>query len=135
MRVVVAGSRSFSDLELIHERLKALLVEHGDKLELVHGGASGPDSEAGMFARAYQLPVTVEEAQWEPTPDTPFTRLRRTKSGLVFDAAAGILRNVRMLDMCPDLVLVFWDGVSRGSKHMIDEATRRSIPLEVLSER
>jgi len=40
---------------------------------------------------------------------------------------AGPLRNIRMFDNPVDLVLAFWDGRSKGTKHTIDLATKRRI--------
>lgn len=31
-----------------------------------------------------------------------------------------------------DACIVFWDGKSKGSKHMIDVATRKGIPLRII---
>ncbi len=47
------------------------------------------------------------------------------------DSRAGIRWNLRMLDEQPDLVLAWWDGVSPGTKHMIEAAAARGIPVEV----
>ncbi len=40
-----------------------------------------------------------------------------------------------MLESKPDLVLAFWDGQSRGTKHTITEARRRNIPVVLVTER
>ncbi len=48
---------------------------------------------------------------------------------------AGPERNIRMLDSTPDLVLAFWDGQSRGTRHTISEARRRNITVRVVTER
>jgi hypothetical protein len=37
-----------------------------------------------------------------------------------------------MLNGSPDLVIAFWDGESRGTRHTIDEAKRRGIPVEIV---
>jgi hypothetical protein len=34
--------------------------------------------------------------------------------------------------VAPDLVIAFWDGKSRGTKHAIDGAGLRGIPVEVI---
>ncbi len=36
-----------------------------------------------------------------------------------------------MLDQEPDLVLAWWDGRSPGTRHMIETAAQRGIPVEV----
>ena len=45
---------------------------------------------------------------------------------------AGPERNRRMLEQSnPDLVLAFWDGKSRGTKHMIEIAEKAGVPVIV----
>jgi hypothetical protein len=39
-----------------------------------------------------------------------------------------------MLDTDPDVVIAFWDGTSRGTRHTIDSAIRRGIPVEAYIE-
>ena len=49
-----------------------------------------------------------------------------------YGRAAGPIRNTAMLDMKPDELIAFWDGRSRGTKNMIDQATARGVPVEIL---
>lgn len=42
---------------------------------------------------------------------------------------AGILRNLEMLDLSPDLVVAFWDGQSKGTEHVIVTALSRDLDL------
>jgi hypothetical protein len=74
-------------------------------------------SARGRIAARLGYEVEVFEADW---------RLGRR---------AGPERNVRMLDTKPDLVLAFWDGQSRGTRHTISEARRRNITVRVVTER
>lgn len=113
MKVLVCGSRGLrpKDYRDVFDRLLRLSSED----EIIHGGARGVDRFAGACAEAFGNRATVFLAEWD----------RHGKQ-------AGVLRNCRMLDENPDVVLAFWDGQSRGTKHTIDEATRRGIPVEVL---
>jgi hypothetical protein len=86
--------------------------------EIIHGGAPGADRTAGWLAEDFGFTVREFKANWD-------------RDG----KRAGILRNIKMLDTKPDLVLAFWDGKSRGTKHVIDEAERRGIPVEVSEDR
>jgi hypothetical protein len=86
--------------------------------EIIHGGAPGADRIAGWLAEDFGFTVREFKANWD-------------RGG----KRAGILRNIKMLDASPDLVIAFWDGKSRGTKHTIDEAKRRGIPVEVLEDR
>jgi len=80
----------------------------------MHGGARGVDRLAARYADQLGHLVEEYEADWE-----------------THGKKAGIMRNLAMLDQRPDLVIAFWDGESRGTKHTIDEASRREIPVEV----
>lgn len=47
---------------------------------------------------------------------------------------AGYIRNAQMLEIGkPDLVLAFWDGVSRGTKMMIDLAKKAGVEVRIIS--
>lgn len=112
MMVLVTGSRSWARLDSVEGKLDALLADHDD-LVLIVGDARGADACAHMWG-AGRVPTLVGIPAWN----------RRGKR-------AGIERNLVMLDLKPDLVLAFWDGESSGTKHVIDEARRRGIPVEV----
>lgn len=114
MRVLVCGSRGWKDEEAIVWKLDQLLAEHDD-LELISGGAVGPDTMAFGWAMDNAVPITVMEPDWQK-----------------YGRRAGIIRNDQMLDTSPDLVLAFWDGKSKGTKHTIDSAHKRQITIEVI---
>jgi hypothetical protein len=82
----------------------------------LHGGARGADQLAGMIARRLGLSERIITPDWQ-----------------THGRAAGIVRNVTMLDTGPDLVLAYWDGGSTGTAHTIREAQRRGIPTEVVT--
>ena len=45
--------------------------------------------------------------------------------------SAGYKRNEQMAEL-GDYLIAFWDGVSRGTKHMIDIAVRKNIVTTVI---
>lgn len=101
MRVLVCGGRDFKDTTFVVNTLFRLEEEHGDFTEVIHGGAPGADSEAGVFARLRHAKEIVFRANWK-------------KHG----KAAGPIRNQRMLDEGkPDLVVAFPGG--RGTASMV----------------
>ncbi|HEX5370053.1 MAG TPA: SLOG family protein [Dehalococcoidia bacterium] len=109
LRVLVCGSRSYTSKATIGLRLAELPAGS----EIIHGDARGADTIADGFAREFGLNVTRYPANW-------------ARHG----HRAGLIRNIEMLDTKPDLVLAFWDGVSRGTRHTITEAENRGIPVE-----
>lgn len=114
MKVLVCGSRTWSDADAVRERLLELPPES----VVIHGGARGADVMAATTATALGLSEQAFLPDWR--------RLGKR---------AGIVRNLEMLDEAPDLVIAFWDGDSIGTKHTIDEAKRRGIPVELIAER
>lgn len=109
VRVLVCGSRAWTDTAAIERRLA--LLPHS--ATVLHGAALGADTHADHAARRLGLSVRRFPADW--------SRGRR----------AGPERNLRMLDHRPDLVIAFQRDGSRGTQHTIDEARRRGIPVEV----
>lgn len=111
MRVLVCGSRDYPRKARIASRIAML----SPGTTVIHGAARGPDRIAGAYAESLGFEVEEYPADWE--------RLGKR---------AGIIRNLDMLDACPDLVIAFWDGDSAGTKHTITEARKRGIPVEVI---
>jgi hypothetical protein len=84
---------------------------------LISGAATGADTLAVRWARAWNVPVVEYPAQWE--------RLGRM---------AGPVRNRKMLEEGrPDFVIAFPGG--RGTAHMVQIARASGVPvLEVLRD-
>ena len=106
MRVAVIGSRGLQIGNL------------GDYLppettEIVSGGARGVDACAREYAQRHGLKLT------EYMPE--YSRYGR---------AAPLKRNITIIESA-DLVLAFWDGRSRGTKYVIDNCTKRNIPVKI----
>lgn len=81
--------------------------------EVVSGGARGADAFGEEWARDRRVPVRVFPADWN-------------RHG----RAAGPIRNREMAEYADALVAV-WDGESRGTKNMIEEATKRGLKVHV----
>jgi len=113
-RVLVCGSRSWDDAQTIRARLSTLPVGS----TIVTGGARGADQLAESIARSLGFDVETHRADWK----------RHGKH-------AGFVRNLKMLDTRPDLVLAFHDGRSTGTQHTIDEARRRRLRLVIVPSR
>ena len=113
-KVVVAGGRTFEDYALLEAKLDKLLVERNN-LMIISGAANGADKLGEQYAghREYEL-------------------LRMPANWALHGNSAGYRRNVEMAERA-DAVVVFWDGKSRGSKHMIDIAKHNNIPTRVIN--
>lgn len=108
MKVIIAGSRTFTNSPELFKFCDLILSSH-DEIEVVSGGASGPDKFGEMWAERSEHKVTVMPAEWN-------------KHG----KSAGPIRNQEMAEYA-DALIAFWDGESRGTKNMIEEARKKKL--------
>lgn len=117
MRLIVAGSRSFNDFELlsreVYETLDAFALQ-GHTVSIVSGGARGADALGELWAKKFGVPVHRFPADWNR-----------------YGRRAGYLRNMEMAEFATD-ALIFWDGVSPGSRHMIAICAEFDLPHRVV---
>lgn len=113
-RVIVAGSRGFNDYERLRDVLDKLLASKLPDVQVVSGAARGADQLGERYASEKGLGVNRMPADWD-------THGRR----------AGYVRNEQMAEVA-DALVAFWDGESRGTKHMIDIATAKGMMVRVV---
>ena len=114
VKIIIAGSRDFDDYALLKEKLDKAKAHFGT-FEVVSGKARGADSLGERYARENDLPIAEFPADWD-----------------THGKSAGYKRNADMADYA-DGCIVFWDGESKGTKHMIDLATKKGIKLAVVN--
>ena len=116
MRLIVAGSRTFNNYELLrNEIVKNFPTQYEDgSLEIVSGMARGADSQAVDFAFVHMLTLHEYPAEWDK-----------------YGKSAGYRRNEDMAKNA-DALIAFWDGVSKGTKHMIDLAHKYKLRVVVV---
>lgn len=114
MRVIIAGSRTITGETARHLVWNAINNSGwaGSITEVIHGNARGVDAAAGEVAEPH-WPVKVFPADWA----------RHGK-------AAGAIRNREMAEYA-DALIAIWDGKSRGTENMIDEARRCGLPIHI----
>lgn len=106
MKTVIAGCRDFNDYEMAKQFISELPFKI---TEVVSGGATGADALGERFAKENGIPIRLFPADWK-----------------THKKAAGPIRN-RLMAQYADQVVVFWDHKSRGTKNMIEEATKQSL--------
>ena len=116
-RVIIAGSRSFNDYELLREQCLSILQEkmRTHRVVIVSGHARGADSLGERFAKEFSLPFELHPAKWR-----------------LLGKAAGMVRNAEMAK-CSDALIAFWEGESRGTRHMISFARKRGLEVSVIN--
>lgn len=114
-KVIVAGGRSFDNYELLKLKLDNLLkTKDNADIVIVSGTANGADSLGEKYADENDIEIEYYNAFWD--------RLGRR---------AGYDRNVEMADNS-DALIAFWNGSSRGTKHMIDISMEKGLAVRVI---
>lgn len=138
MKVIIAGSRTIDTMnKLVQVRDEnfrclgnplayALLglnrgnygFKQEDITEIISGGARGVDRLGEKFAKIGNIKLTVIKPNWKK-----------------YGKKAGFLRNKEMVDKA-DALIAIWDGKSKGTKHTIDLARKKGIPiyLEIIND-
>ena len=126
MKVIICGGRTFRDYDLLETKCDTIL-SNSTVTEFVSGGQVtirkrdnykyGADYLGEVYAKEKGIPVKQFLANWEK-----------------WDKVAGPLRNKEMAEyiLGDGAVIAFWDGWSKGTKSMIDIATRYKLPLRVI---
>jgi hypothetical protein len=113
VRVIIAGGRDFSDYERLSERALHLLSAQ-DQVTIVCGEARGADSLGKRLACEKRWRVLSFPADWDK-----------------YGKAAGYKRNEEMARNA-DALIAFWDGKSKGTKHMIDLAKKHGLQTRIV---
>lgn len=112
MRVIIAGSRTIRQYAKVCEavQLSGFAISR-----VVSGLAEGVDMLAVRYALEHGLPCDPFPADWKK-----------------WGRRAGYLRNEQMAQYADALIAV-WDGKSPGTRHMIEVAKARGLPVFVVS--
>ena len=124
LRVIIAGSRDFNDYELLKKSAIEIITKKTmlpDLTRIISGGARGADTLGERFANEMGLEISRFIPDWD---------------GL--GKRAGYVRNAEMAKFAVEddndgMLIAFWDGQSRGTKHMIDLAKRYGLEVHVVN--
>ncbi|MGI4886453.1 MAG: SLOG family protein [Janthinobacterium lividum] len=108
--IAVVGSRGVKSCAALARRLAEL-----EPAEVVSGGAAGADALAANWARAHGVPLLELRPNYAAHGPTAATHVRNAE--IVKRAA---------------LVLVVWDGQSKGTLSTLRAARRLGRPVELL---
>ena len=124
LRVIIAGSRDCNDYELLKQSAIEIITKKTmlpDLTRIISGGARGADTLGERFANEMGLEISRFIPDWD---------------GL--GKRAGYVRNAEMAKFAVEddndgMLIAFWDGQSRGTKHMIDLAKRYGLEVHVVN--
>ena len=126
LKTIIAGGRDY--VQQYH--VDSAMVKCGWRpSEVVSGKARGADTFGEVWARRNGIPVADFAAKWDDLSH-PDAIIRTNKFGKQYDARAGIRRNHDMGDYAEALVAI-WDEKSKGTKDMIDYATKKGLKVFV----
>jgi hypothetical protein len=100
-RTIIAGSRTVEQIDLVEQ---AIAASEFRITEVVSGCAPGVDSFGEQWAKRKMIPIKRFPADWRK-----------------YGKSAGPRRNEEMAQYADQLIAV-WDGVSRGTRDMIERA-------------
>lgn len=125
-RIIVCGCRDWPTPHAVETELERVMALYWPgsmswaafcrSIVIVHGACDlGADYFTEKYAQHSGLTTEQHPADWK-------------KHG----KAAGPIRNRHMASLGAELCLAFWDGESRGTLNMIQEATRAGIPVRIV---
>ena len=112
MKIIIAGSRSFTNFNLLNSVCDKMLSKQ-TVIEIVSGCANGADKLGEEYALKHNYKITRFPAYWK-----------------TYGKSAGYRRNEIMANYA-DALIAFWDGTSTGTKHMIDLAISHGLKVKI----
>ena len=112
-RIIIAGSREFDNYSLLERIMDKLLSNIKYDIVIVCGKARGADTLGERYAKEKGYEIDYYPAQWN-----------------LYGKRAGYIRNEQMAQNA-DALVAFWDGHSKGTKHMIDLAHKYNLMVRV----
>lgn len=113
MKLIIAGGRDFNNYSLLKKTIDKYILG-ADKVEIITGGAMGADALGVNYSISMGIPIRVIKADW-----------------VKYGKSAGPIRNAEMATNATDCIC-FWDGVSRGTASMINEAKKANLKLTII---
>ena len=116
-KVIIAGSRGFSNYKLLREKCNEYLREKRKNYNIIiiSGGARGADTLGEKYAQDEGFSLEVFPANWNK-----------------FGKSAGFRRNEQMAEVA-DALIAFWDGKSHGTKHMIEIMENKNLLVKIVN--
>ena len=115
-KVIIAGGRDltpsfFPTLMIVCDHL----LKNKTEVEIVSGKAKGADQLGEAYAKLKGYQIKEFPADWDN-----------------LGKSAGFKRNVQMAEYA-DALIAFWDGKSKGTKHMIDTAEKSGLQVKIIN--
>lgn len=113
MKFIVAGGRNFDNRVIMDKILSEYINPPFDVI--ISGCARGADTLGAEWAVLHGIPLQTFPAEWDK-----------------YGKSAGFIRNADM-GAYADAAIIFWDGTSKGTKHMIQTMKKLGKPYTVFN--
>lgn len=116
VRLIVAGSRNYDDYINFSKGMSEFIKTFGNKsiIYITGKARTGADALIIRWCIEHNYPWIEFPANWD-----------------ALGKSAGYVRNVEMAAVATDLI-VWYDGISRGTKHMVDTANRKGLSVTTM---
>jgi len=114
IKVIIAGGRDFQDWDKLVEVCDRVFKDYST-VEIVSGAANGADKLGERYANERGHQIKKFPADWDK-----------------YGKSAGYRRNAEMANYAGALI-AFWDGVSRGTSHMINLAKEKGLKILIIN--
>ena len=99
--IAVVGSRGFNDYDFLKKSINKIIKDKYIK-QFISGGAKGADKLAEKYALENKYPIKLITPDWRKGNQ------------------AGLERNTKIIEQS-DIVIAFWDGISKGTHNTINK--------------
>ncbi len=113
-RVIIAGGRDFTNDKLLFEKMDFYLKDIHDEIAIVCGMARGADMLGFQYATQRGYEIHQYPADWDS-----------------YGKSAGFKRNCQMAENA-DALVAFWNGQSKGTRHMIEYANKCGLKVRIV---
>jgi basic membrane lipoprotein Med (substrate-binding protein (PBP1-ABC) superfamily) len=111
-KFAIIGSRGFDNIPL----LTSTMEQYKSHISFViSGGARGADKMGEVWANINSIPTVIHLPDWD-------------KHG----RAAGFIRNTLIVEEA-DVIIAFWDGISKGTLDSINKAKALNKPIRIIN--
>lgn len=126
-KVIIAGSRSFNDYELLEKKCDSILSSIEDEIWIISGTARGTDQLGEKYAQKRGYWLVECPAPWDEIENKPKSEIASGKDGKKYWKRAGLWRNEQMAEEAD--ALIAFNMNTCGTNHMIRVATSKGLKI------
>ncbi len=116
-KIGIVGSRQFNDYVSFEKCVFKILSNWNinfKNITIISGGAQGADTLAEIFAKKYNISMTIYKPDWKK-----------------YGKGAGIMRNTDIINECTH-VIAFPSRTGKGTQDSIRKAQTKNIPVKII---